>query len=69
MIKCPCNGCTAETGRFPGCSADCYRYKEWKKEQVVIRDKNRMSRVIDDLSIEREARSKKRVQWDRRKHD
>lgn len=35
----PCYGCEAENGRSFNCHADCNKYKNWKKEDLIKKEK------------------------------
>lgn len=67
MIECPCNGCTAETGRSPTCHGDgtCTRgHDEWKanqiEEQRAIRTKQEREKTYERLKIESTLKTIKR---------
>lgn len=57
---CPCNTCTEETGRHPGCHDHCEdRYKPWKKKLDERNEAERKYRKQNDTMSE----SGKRDMW------
>ena len=42
----PCKGCTAETGRFPGCHATCPKYKAAEEANRERREAERRDRIV-----------------------
>lgn len=58
----PCYGCTAETGRKPGCHGYCEAYLQWKNG-ILSEDKKQehMERILSEISNRRYKRRKKRA--------
>lgn len=57
---CPCDGCTEETGRHPGCHDHCEdRYKPWRKK---LDEKNEAKRKYEESNYTM-SDDKKRALW------
>ena len=48
----PCMKCTFETGRHPGCHAECEKYIEWTKQNDEKRKKLSEAKTIERLNSE-----------------
>jgi len=62
---CPCNGCTKETGRYPGCHDHCEdRYIPWRKELDAKNEAERKQNQMKDIMSD----AKKKAVWRNRRY-
>lgn len=51
----PCKGCEE---RFPGCHADCERYKNWKTEHQARMEEKYAAKKLDESTISERSQRK-----------
>lgn len=65
IVRCPCQDCTKETGRYLGCHDHCQKpeyikWREWQQELKATRDKERaLNRSYQEMKTYSISRTKK----------
>ena len=57
--KRPCKGCTAETGRFPSCHADCPRYKAAKEADRERKEAEKKEKIVRNYIADEVVKAKR----------
>lgn len=71
--KSPCEECTVETGRKPGCHSHCKEYKEWRQyldeKKEIIRKQKEENFWFTEHRRNLANKFKNQNKWRRRKYD